>query len=76
MEGTWIETDNEVDLKLTKLGGSDIAELHKVVAQDKRSTDNFDKPIVLELSSDGKGLNVTQTQSGPPMQPMVFKKQD
>jgi hypothetical protein len=76
MAGTWSETGKTVNLKLTKIAGNDIAELHKVAAQEKNATDDFDKPIVLELSPDGKTLTVTQVQTGPPNQQIVFKKRD
>ena len=74
MEGTWSQTGNTLNLKLAKMGGSTIADLHKLVGQDKDTTDNFDKPIVLELSPDQKTLTVTQFQTGSPKTPMVFKK--
>ncbi len=64
-----------MNLSLAKIDGSTIADLRKLVAKDKDTTDNFDKPIVMELSPDGKTLNVTQFQTGSPKTPMVFKKE-
>lgn len=76
IEGTWSQSGDTVNLKMTKMMGMSIEDLKKKAQADPAQASKaaeMDKPMTLKVSADGKTMEMQDT-TGQAKGKMIFKK--